>query len=186
MSDKLSFLSNATPEYIDSIYQQYKADPSQVEPEWKRFFEGFDFAQSLYGESSDSAAQYSSGSGGSNSKEINVLNLINGYRTRGHLFTKTNPVRERRKYIPTLDLDVFGLAEADLEETFQAGIDIGLGPAKLKDIVAKLQETYCQTIGAEYNYIRKPEIVQWLRSKMEDSRNTPQFPIEKKKHILRK
>ncbi|MEM8896482.1 MAG: 2-oxoglutarate dehydrogenase E1 component [Bacteroidota bacterium] len=186
MSDKLSFLSNATPEYIDSLYQQYKTDPSQVEPEWKRFFEGFDFAQSLYGESSESAAQYSAGSAGSNSKEINVLNLINGYRTRGHLFTKTNPVRDRRKYTPTLDLDVFGLAEADLEETFQAGIDIGLGPAKLKDIVAKLQETYCQTIGAEYNYIRKPEIVQWLRGKMEDSRNTPQFPIEKKKHILRK
>ena len=42
-------------------------------------------------------------------KEINVLNLIKGYRTRGHLFTKTNPVRERRKYFPDLSLKNFGL-----------------------------------------------------------------------------
>ncbi|MEM6764461.1 MAG: 2-oxoglutarate dehydrogenase E1 component [Bacteroidota bacterium] len=186
MSDKLSFLSNATPAYIDSIYQQYKADPSQVEPEWRRFFEGFDFAQKQYGESSDTSVQAKLPVGENHSKEINVLNLINGYRTRGHLFTKTNPVRERRKYSPTLDLEEFGLQEGDLEETFQAGIDVGLGPAKLKDIISKLQQTYCQTIGAEYNYIRKPDIVQWLRSKMETSKNTPQFSIDKKRHILRK
>lgn len=184
MSDHQYFLSNATPAYIDSLYQSYKSDPESVDPEWQRFFSGFDFALTQYGESSD----FVDPSNGSlqGSKEVSVLNLINGYRTRGHLFTKTNPVRERRKYTPTLDLQVFGLDESDLDTVFQAGADIGLGPSKLRDIITLLQETYCQSIGAEYAYIRKPEMVEWLRSKMESSRNQAQFSIEKKTRLLRK
>ena len=95
-----------------------------------------------------------------------MINLIDGYRQRGHLFTKTNPVRERRKYSPTLDIENFGLEQDDLEVVFQAGTQIGIGPAKLKDIVAHLQQTYCQSIGVEYLYIRNPKAVKWLQDKM--------------------
>ena len=99
-------------------------------------------------------------------KEINVLRLINeGYRTRGHFFTKTNPVRDRRKYEPTLDIKNFGLTEADLKKSFNAGVEIGIGPAKLKDIIAHLEKTYCDSIGVEYMYIPDPERKEWLRSK---------------------
>ncbi len=115
-----------------------------------------------------------------------MLNLINGYRTRGHLFTKTNPVRERRKYTPTLDLENFGLSEADLDTVFQAGTEIGAGPATLRVIIERLTKTYCSSIGAEYKYIRSPEIIQWLEKKMEGSLNTPAYSIEQKKHILSK
>ena len=69
------------------------------------------------------------------------MNLIHGYRQRGHLFTKTNPVRQRRKYMPTLDIANFGLEPADLETVFQAGNEIGIGPAKLKDIIAHSAKT---------------------------------------------
>ena len=106
-------------------------------------------------------------------KEFNVINLINGYRTRGHLFTDTNPVRERRKYTPTLDLVNFGLGEEDLDQEFQAGSLIGIGKARLRDIVQHLHQTYCASIGAEYKYIRNPEIVEWLEQRMEGRKNTP-------------
>ncbi|MEP7264825.1 MAG: 2-oxoglutarate dehydrogenase E1 component, partial [Bacteroidota bacterium] len=119
-------------------------------------------------------------------KEFNVINLINGYRSRGHLFTDTNPVRERRKYTPTLDLENFGLSDADLETVFHAGSFIGIGDAKLKDIVQALNDTYCRSVGAEYKYIRNPEVVEWLEQKMESSRNHREFTIEEKKHILQK
>jgi 2-oxoglutarate dehydrogenase E1 component len=63
-------------------------------------------------------------------KEFLVVDLINGYRTRGHLFTKTNPVRDRRKYTPTLDIENFGLSKSDLDSTFNAGEIVGIGPKK--------------------------------------------------------
>jgi 2-oxoglutarate dehydrogenase E1 component len=117
-------------------------------------------------------------------KEFAILSLIHGYRQRGHLFTKTNPVRARRKYVPTLDIENFGLSEEDLDKTFQAGKDIGLGPAKLRNIIAHLEETYCRSVGVEYVYMRKPEVVKWLKEKMESTRNSLQFTEEKRKDIF--
>lgn len=182
MADKLSFLSNSNPAFIDSMYQAFKQDPSSVDEEWQQFFSGFDFAlNSARGEMGAAVAASNSEAA---SKEINVLNLINAYRTRGHLFTKTNPVRERRKYTPNLDLENFGLSENDLDVTFQAGRDVGLGPATLRNILELLQQTYRQSIGAEFMYVRHPHMRKWLIDKMESSRNTPNFSLEKKKHIL--
>lgn len=176
--DKFSFLGNADASAIEDLFQQYLKDNNSVESEWKHFFAGFEFARSNY-ESTGQIPQ-------SVKKEFNVINLINGYRSRGHLFTKTNPVRERRKYTPTLDIENFDLSAADLETVFQAGGQIGIGAAKLKDIIAHLQQTYCQSIGAEYMYIRTPEIINWLQEKMEGAKNTPKFSIEEKKTILNK
>jgi 2-oxoglutarate dehydrogenase E1 component len=182
MSEKLSFLSNATPEYIDNLYQAYKQDQHAVDEEWRRFFEGFEFgAHSGNGQAKQSDAPSVVGE-----KEVFVLDLINAYRTRGHLFTKTNPVRERRKYSPTLDLKNFGLSEEDLDTVFAAGSSIGLGPAKLRDIIDLLKQTYCQSIGAEYMYLSNPVMIKWLQERMEQDRNTPRFSLEKKKSILEK
>lgn len=184
MAEKLSFIHNATPEFIENLYQSYKQDASSVSAEWQRFFEGFELG--ISDSNGDASASTASSSGGAGSKEIHVLNLINGYRTRGHLFTQTNPVRERRKYTPTLDLENFDLAEADLETVFDAGSSVGLGPAKLRDIIDLLKQTYCQTIGAEYMYLSNPVMVEWLQKRMEQNRNTPIYSWEKKRHILKK
>ncbi len=179
MADKFSFISNADPKYLDSLYQQYQTDPGSLDPEWRRFFEGYEFSQLQFGSSEQVTSSVAS-------KEINVLNLIYGYRSRGHLFTKTNPVRERRKYSPTLDLENFGLTTDDLDTVFQAGTDVGLGPAKLKDIIALLKETYNESIGAEFMYLRDPETVGWLKERMEKTRNRPDFGLDRKRHILHK
>ncbi|MEA4980953.1 MAG: 2-oxoglutarate dehydrogenase E1 component, partial [Petrimonas sp.] len=101
-----------------------------------------------------------------------------------HLFTKTNPVRSRRQYSPTLDLENFNLSESDLDTEFEAGKEIGIGRATLREIVDHLSETYCKSIGVEYRYMTKPEIVQWLQQKMEGSRNRETLSKEKKLHIL--
>lgn len=175
-----SYLSNADVNYIDDLYKQYQSDKTSVDFGWQKFFEGFDLG----------TGKNMPGSGAAISedalKEINVLNLINGYRTRGHLFTKTNPVRERRKYTPTLDLANFGLSDADLETSFNAGHEIGLGSAKLKDILSHLKTTYCESIGAEYLHIGDPVRIEWLRNLMETTRNQPNLSIDEKKQCLNK
>jgi 2-oxoglutarate dehydrogenase E1 component len=176
--DKFSYLGNADTSAIEDLFQQYLKDNNSVEADWQRFFAGFEFARKNYEDSGEIPQNVR--------KEFNVINLINGYRSRGHLFTKTNPVRERRKYSPSLDVENFGLEQSDLETVFHAGSQIGIGSAKLKDIIAHLEQTYCQSIGAEYMYIRNPEIIKWLQEKMEGSRNMPSFSLDEKKVILNK
>ena len=172
------YLGNADIQTIDALYNQFKQDPESLDISWRRFFEGFEFQNESYPVLPDGSRLNAV-----TSKEFKVINLINAYRSRGHLFTKTNPVRERRKYSPTLAIDNFGLTTADLEETFHAGTDIGLGDAKLKDIIAHLENSYCQSIGSEYMYIRDPERVEWLRSKIE-AVHKPKYSKEEKKKIF--
>jgi 2-oxoglutarate dehydrogenase E1 component len=178
--DQLSYISNAEVAAIDNLYQQYKNDPDSVEYGWKKFFEGFDLGQQRFNGNTGSVISQDV------LKEIGVLNLIRGYRQRGHLFTRTNPVRERRKYTPTLDIKNFGLEQADLTKVFNAGVDIGIGPATLRDIIAHLDQTYCGSVGAEFYYIREPEKMEWLQRKMESRKNTPELGMEAKRHILSK
>ena len=176
--DKFNYLNQPDNSVIDGLYEQYKQDPASVDESWRKFFEGFEFCQTNFKADQGNAFVVPN--------EFKVINLINGYRARGHLFTKTNPVRTRRKYSPTLDIENFGLAKDDMNKTFQAGKELGLGNAKLSDIVAHLQKTYCQSVGVEYHYIRRPEIVDWFREKMEPRLNTPDFTIDEKTVILQK
>lgn len=185
--DKHSYLSNADVSAVEDLYNKYLENPNEVDEGWARFFEGFEFARKNYDvDSLPSTTKAVFESGLDFDKEFKVLNLINGYRTRGHLFTKTNPVRDRRKYDPTLDIENFGLSEADLNTKFKAAIEIGLEEATLSEIVDHMKETYCNSIGVEYRYIRKPEKVAWLQEKLERNRNRPEFSKEQKKHMLHK
>ena len=175
--DKFSFLGATNTGLIEDMYRDFLQDPKRVNEEWRNFFQGFDFAKELYNED-DVPSEFR--------KEFKVINLIDAYRKRGHLFTMTNPVRERRKYSPTLDISNFNLEENDLDVVFQAGEEVGLGPAKLKDIVSHLKQVYCQSIGVEFMYIRKPEEVSWIKNRLHHNANTPSFTTKQKKHILHK
>src|SRR3954469_7788884 len=150
MMDKFSYVGNGDVNAIEELFIKYEKDPASVDESWRDFFKGFEFARAEYNGASNGSTAGSSAAAEAVTKEFNVINLINGYRMRGHLFTKTNPVRNRRKYKPDLGLDVFDLQDSDLETVFEAGREIELGPAKLKDIIAHLQRTYCESIGVEY------------------------------------
>lgn len=175
--DKISYVGNADVNAIEHLYNQYKQNPLSVDLGWQKFFEGFEFAQVDF--------TFSEGIPENFQKEFKVLNLINAYRTRGHLFTKTNPVRERRKYSPTLDLENFGLNESDLKVVFQAGDEVGLGPVPLKLIIDHLQLTYCQSLGIEFVYMRDPERIDWLKNRIE-LKNRPQLDATRKINIFTK
>lgn len=165
---------------INSLYLQYTKDPDSVDDNWRIFFEGVEFGHL------QNINEQGISPNNTIDNEFKVINLINGYRNRGHLFTKTNPVRERRKYSPTLAIENFGLSDSDLETVFHSGSLIGIGNAKLKDIIEHLEATYCSSVGAEYKYIRTPEVVEWLEQKMESTRNGKTFLIDEKKRILKK
>lgn len=175
--DKISYVGNADVTAIDHLYKEYKQNHTNVDIGWQKFFEGFDFARTNFDEQGQIPENYL--------KEFRVINLINGYRTRGHLFTKTNPVRERRQYSPTLAIENFELSDSDLETIFQAGEIIGIGPSSLREIIQHLELTYCQSIGIEYTYIRDPERVGWIKNRIE-LKNRPLIDNKRKLEIYKK
>lgn len=167
-------------EAIEDLYRRYKADPANVDESFRYFFQGFDLAVTHFPlkPREDSVSMENA------RKELAVMNLITAYRRRGHLFTNTNPVRSRRSYLPTLALENFDLTEGDLDKEFEAGHEIGMGKTTLRQIVSRLENTYCESIGVEYRYMTKPEVVQWLQEKMELTENREVLPRESRLHIL--
>jgi len=184
--DKFSFLNAVHPTFIAELYDKYLKTPDEIEPSWKAFFQGFDFAIENGSIEALGIAQNEDLVCEDVYNEFKVIKLINGYRTRGHLFTKTNPVRERRKYTPTLDIENFGLSQEDLKATYKAGEIIGIGDATLEDIIKHLQAIYCDSIGVEYMYIRNPDVIQWIQNKLNKNVNHPSFSDDQKKQILEK
>lgn len=191
-----SFLDYSQSEFIESLYESYQKDPQSVDAEWAKFFAGLDFAAQHYpvlpeaGQTA-SAAVASAGIGlnsGALGKQISVLNLINGYRSRGHLMAKVNPLHPPHPDMePELDLGFYGLSEADLDSEFEAGRELGLGTkATLRTILEKVQTTYTGSVGVEFMHMRKQEDLRWLRSEMENVANHPTFDLDKKKRILAK
>ncbi|SDW23101.1 2-oxoglutarate dehydrogenase E1 component [Aequorivita viscosa] len=192
--DKFSFLNAVHPSYIAELYEKYLQYPDSIEPSWRAFFQGYDFgseagSQEFFAptESSTQPQEYDLGAICSDViKEFQVIRLIDGYRTRGHFFTKTNPVRERRQYSPTLALENFGLTQDDLKAKFRAGEIIGLGETTLEEIIRHLEKIYCDSIGIEYMFIRNPEEIEWIQTKLNANDNQPDFSSQQKKHILKK
>jgi len=182
--DKFSFLNAAHTGYIADLYDKYLQNPDIVEPSWRSFFQGYDLANENFSLTDDSEASVEIPQ--SVRKEFLVVDLINGYRTRGHLFTKTNPVRDRRKYTPTLDIENFGLSKNDLDSIFNAGEIVGIGPKKLSEIIGHLERTYCDSIGVEYMYMRNPEKLTWWKDRLIVNDNHPNYTQDAKKYILSK
>jgi len=182
-----SYVFNAHPSFIESMYKKFQEDPASVEDGWRSFFEGFEFAAKANGNGNGSATAPNNGAATMNEKEFGVQSIIHGFRSRGHLKSTTNPIRSRRDRQPNLDLADYKLEESDLDKTFIAGEEIGLRNATLRQIIAKLKEIYCGNIGYEYTYIEKREKRMWLRDKIEN-RDTSNFglSVDKKKRILQK
>ena len=192
--DRFSFLNAAHTQFFADTYEHYLQNPDSIEPSWRAFFQGFDFGMATYNEEQKIAQMANFASENQDyslvsdkvQKEFNVLKLIDAYRTRGHLFTETNPVRQRRNYFPTLALENFVLSTADLNTVFDAAKILGHQPSTLEKILIHLKNVYCQHIGIEYMYMRSPEVIQWIQDRINVNDNLPNFDSTQKKHILSK
>ncbi|MDO7173376.1 2-oxoglutarate dehydrogenase E1 component [Mariniflexile sp. AS56] len=184
--DKFSFLNAAHTSYFADLYDQYLQSPDSVEPSWRAFFQGYDFGSENSELQGDTVESSSTQMPESLQKEFQVVKLIDGYRMRGHLFTKTNPVRERRTYEPSLAIENFGLSSNDLDTVFNAGEVLGIGAQTLREILIHLDKIYCSSIGVEYMYLRNPEVIAWWQGQLNVNDNQPNFNEDSKKYILSK
>src|SRR5215210_7500060 len=182
-----SYITNSHPAYIENIYHDFLANPESVDPEMRKFFEGFDFAvgkiapaptngQAVDGKQVDKQTLQ---------KEFSVFQLIRAYRKKGHLVAKTNPIRERKDRRANLQLSNFGLSDADLNTTFEAGKFLGMPTSALRDIIAHLHKCYTASVGVEYSGLKDQEKIEWFGNEIENEFHKP-FSTETRKRILEK
>jgi len=193
-----SFITNSHPAYIEGLYQDFVKNPDAVDPEFRKFFEGFDFAVTQ-GKATNGTANGTATTTGAKpaagvltttdgvdwKKELGAYRLILGYRNKGHLLAKTNPIRPRKDRGANLDLAFYGFTEEDLEKNFFAGNLIGLGTTPLRNILQHLQKCYAAHVGIEFKYISDQKKIDWLTTEMEKKFLTP-LSLEKKKRIMGK
>lgn len=189
-----SYITQSHPGYIEEVYKEFVQNPQGIDPELKKFFEGFDFAianaggmqpQAVKSESIEKTPISTSSNSIDIRKEFAVYQLIRAYRKRGHLISNTNPIRPRKDRQAQLELAHFGLNENDMDTFFNAATLLGKEKMQLKDIISHLQKIYTSTIGVEYTYINNESICKWVEHEFEKIMNE-ELPLVKKKRILEK
>src|ERR1700685_3032825 len=122
----LQYITNSSPSFIEGLYRDFVKDPQSVDPEFKKFFEGFDLAltQGKNGNGQATVVKetgFKTTDGVDWKKELGAYRLILGYRNKGHLLAKTNPIRPRKDRGANLDLSFFGFTGEDMNKNFFAG-----------------------------------------------------------------
>ena len=186
-----SYITSSHPQFIENLYQDYIKNPERIDPDLKKFFEGFDFAMNSdkgFGNGATTAVTPAVTSLPADidwMREIRAYRMILGYRNKGHLIAKTNPIRTRKDRGANIGLEFYGFTEADFDKTFQAGNLIGIGAATLRTIHAQLEKCYASHVGIEFKYISDQKKIDWITNEMEKNFTNP-LPFEKKKRILEK
>lgn len=170
--ERVTSVNHSNLEYIENLYQEYLRNPDALDPQWKLFFEGVEFAQRLP----------VPGQGTFSEKELGAYNLIEHYRNYGHLKANLDPLGLLPKQTESFDLGRFKLKSDDLNETFVVGGFLGLGPKPLREIIDFLENSYCQTLTAQVAECR-PEVRQWFINELEKP-NGPNLTAEDKKRIF--
>ena len=156
-------------EYLESLYNQFKSSPDSVGLEWKRFFEGVEFAKD--------------GAFGLSEKELHVYELISAYRNYGHFEADLDPLTNSIAPSDQLRLSQFKLSEQDLNSRFQIGSLVGKPNATLAEIIAHLKSVYCGKLTVQCAEAL-PDVRNWFIKEFEQ--NPTQFKLsnEDKKSIL--
>lgn len=172
-----SYIYSLNPNQVEGMYSLYSKDPTSVDESWKMFFAGFEYAMD-------------SGVGTTPVEnihlELSVYRLIQGYRSRGHLLSDTNPIRPRKDRKPHLDLADYNINSSDLSKNFAIIKASGIPCDTLGEAIDYLKNIYCSHIGVEYMHSDDTEIRRWFRDRFESTYKKSLFSIEKKKRILHK
>jgi len=189
---RFSYLKSVNAGYIDEVYARYLENPDSVEESWRFFFEGIEFGAENFGALTTQGFSGASADGASTLSveqlegEGKVAKLIQAYRESGINIADINPIEPPAISHAFLDLSRFGLTSNDLDKSFNSGKLLGMGTAKLRDIVALLRETYCSTIGVEFIHIHNAEERDWIQSRMETTRNRTALDSSTKKTIFKR
>lgn len=185
---------------IEALYAQYLEDPNLVDADWRAYFEELPdvglLSTDLRGPQLAPPALFRAGAqGGVNTSQHNELairqdkvdQLIRSFRVRGHRVADLDPLGLNSAQHPELDIQHYDLSEADLQKTFSTRTLAGVAQSlTLKDILARLKQTYCGQIGAQFMHIDDIEPKMWLQNRMEASKNVREMTRDEQMRVLSK
>lgn len=167
----------ANRQLLEEMYEKFNADPSSIDDAWRQFFQDLETPggeKHVYREITASGED-----------DLRVFNLINSFRTYGHLMAKINPIATRTVEVPDeLKLETFGFTSEDLSRPFFTFGLLDKKETTLTEIVDTLRAIYCNKIGIEYMGLQQPEIEKWLQKRIEPNRFSIKLSIDQKKMIL--
>ncbi|MEE8581682.1 MAG: multifunctional oxoglutarate decarboxylase/oxoglutarate dehydrogenase thiamine pyrophosphate-binding subunit/dihydrolipoyllysine-residue succinyltransferase subunit, partial [Myxococcota bacterium] len=170
---------------VEDLRERFEIDPSSVHPSWADHFGNGRDREGVHQRDTPEAPGEAV-SPHLADKHARVLRLIDSFRARGHRIANSDPLREEPAYFPELDPAHYGFGRADMERVYMAGDLPGGSMQTLGEILDRLRNTYCRSIGVEYTHIQDPGRKHWLRRQMEESENTPRPSCEEQRRILEK
>jgi 2-oxoglutarate dehydrogenase E1 component len=184
--------------FMEGLYEDFLNDPASVDPDWRQFFASWNGsrpvpahgltgppfrARSLFNPPGEAGAGLS-GDLGRRTEQHRVDQLIRNYRVRAHRVARVDPLESPLPHLPELDPEYFGFTEADMDKRFSVE---GLGGANaltLREIITRLRNTYCRSIGVQFMHIDDLFVRQWLQERMEGSENRLSLKREEQLRIL--
>eukprot|EP01116_Phalansterium_solitarium_P002819 TRINITY_DN130_c0_g1_i1.p1 TRINITY_DN130_c0_g1~~TRINITY_DN130_c0_g1_i1.p1 ORF type:complete len:1005 (+),score=403.86 TRINITY_DN130_c0_g1_i1:51-3065(+) len=186
--------------YMEELYANWKKDPKAVPESWAQYFLGFENGSSVASPSAVPSPTTPSAAVSQDATEsVRLAMLVRAYQVRGHLMAKLDPLGLTTGVLrngilhpipPELQLNTYGFTEADLEREFHIGDSIISGflssdrpKVTLLELVKRLQETYCGSIGVEYMHIQDRDECNWIRERIE----TPvqfKYTVDEKRRIF--
>ncbi|MDB9869125.1 thiamine pyrophosphate-dependent enzyme, partial [Pseudomonadales bacterium] len=197
-------ISGGNAAYVEDLYEKYLEDPSEIPDQWRSYFDTLPMVEGAIAPDishstvrdhflllSKNQARVTPVSPASinadfERKQVAVGDLISGYRRRGHLKANLDPLGlEDKPPVPILDLEYHRLSTADLDTPFQTGtLFFGDHVAPLGEIIHALEQTYCDSVGAEYMHIEDQAEQLWVQQRMESARSNPAYSDGVKRRIL--
>jgi 2-oxoglutarate dehydrogenase E1 component len=170
--------------YIERLYEQFHHNPRALDDRWAAFFAGFELGEggeiaSRDGDTSSIAPRKSASASHDGARA-----LVNAYRQFGHLAARLDPLGHHQPDHPLLELSEFGLTAADLDRHVGAAGFRGATDGTLRDLLGKLQLTYCGTRAIEYMDIPYHDRQTWLRDRIEPSVGQSTVPGPYARRIL--
>ncbi|MCW8108557.1 2-oxoglutarate dehydrogenase E1 component [Alteromonas ponticola] len=200
-----SHMAGANAPYVEELYEAYLEDPQSVEEAWRQVFDSLPKVEGTQLEDNHTTirdqfrklaslgpvARMSSApatsTGGSDEKQVKVLQLINAYRFRGHQHANLDPLGLwKQDRVRDLELSHHSLSESDFDTVFNVGsYAVGQETMSLGDLFKSLNRTYCGSIGAEYMHITDTEQKRWIQHQFESVQAKPEISKDEKRQILK-
>jgi 2-oxoglutarate dehydrogenase E1 component len=200
-----TYLFGGNAPYVEELYENYLSNPGSVPDTWREYFDALQHVPALDGSQvrdvphlpvvnafaerakrGGTKVVMASQDAEMGRKRTAAQQLIAAYRNVGVRWADLDPLkRTERDHIPELDPAFYGFADADQEAVFDtSNTFFGRDRMSLRELLNALRETYCGSIGAEFNYITNQDHKRWWQQKLESTRSKPAFNADKKKRIL--
>ncbi len=200
-----SYLFGGNAPYVEELYEAYLLNPGAVPDNWRAYFDAMQHVPAVDGTDRPDVPHASviasfaerakhgpirtvtaSADAEMGRKRVAVTQLIAAYRFLGTQWANLDPLqRQERPNIPELEPSFYGFTDADLDTVFNiSNTYFGPDTATLRDLLQALRDTYCRSIGAEFQYMTDPAQKRWMQERLESTRSTGNFTREQKKHIL--